>query len=490
MDILKKFDKNLDISENCKLLISNIEIFQKNNEYLKWKILIKKVTKLDDKIIDNRVSKIFLDNFNFSKNSYSKNIISFWNFPKQILYFIVIFFLNFFFKKINNNKKNKFNLLIDNIMSSDQMPRYYRLIEFFEKKNVFIRTTNQQVVLDGYNYYYYPKVLNYNFKINDILLLIKIFFLNIKLILKFKINFFYLSTKILNEYYWYENFFEKFKFKNIIMHQHYFSNNIKNFVFKKKGGINSALIQKNINILNTNGFFYDADLLFTFSKKASINKKKTFSRINSIVETGSFFMENFSNELKDINFKKNNFDTIFDVICIGGNDLFPGNSYYDSYKTYPDDYNLHLEWLKKISIEFPDLKVGFKHHGNNKHLYEENYLKDSNVVMINQKLNSYNLAFSSNFVCSWASTMIIEMTAYNKFCYFLDPGLRNNQFLSEIIDSKTLRIKDYEEFIKKFNDAKKNKFYNFYEPYCVNSENVSKKIYSILKSNIITNEKN
>tara|TARA_B110001454_G_C12632443_1_gene397546 strand:- start:44 stop:841 length:798 start_codon:yes stop_codon:yes gene_type:complete len=264
------------------------------------------------------------------------------------------------------------------------------------------------------------------------------------------------------------------------MHQHYLSNSIKNFVFKKKGGYKTTIIQKNINSCNTNGFFYDADTLFTFSKKAAIDANNTSSKINEIVESGSFFMENFSSNLNKnkINYLDDNLK--FDIICFGGNGLTPGNSYYDAYNQYASDYNQHLDWLKKISLDYPKLKVGFKHHSNNKDSYEENYLNNSNVKILDKNLNSYALGLKSNFICSWASTMVIEMTAYKKYCYFLDPGSRNNQFLSQIINSHNLRIKDYQEFQKKYEEAKSSDFKNNAEPFCVDSAHVSEKIYNNL----------
>ena len=43
--------------------------------------------------------------------------------------------------------------------------------------------------------------------------------------------------------------------------------------------------------------------------------------------------------------------------------------------------------------------------------------------------------------------------------------LRNEQFLSEIRESRNIRIKNYEEFKKKFEEAKQNQFKNYSDPY-------------------------
>ena len=52
--------------------------------------------------------------------------------------------------------------------------------------------------------------------------------------------------------------------------------------------------------------------------------------------------------------------------------------------------------------------------------------------MVNQSLDSYKLADNANFLCSWGSSMIVEMSQFNKPCFFLDPKGRNQQILSQI----------------------------------------------------------
>ena len=481
MNIKLKFNKDFDVSENCKFLINDIKKFQQQNSYIHWKKSIIEITKLDSEIIDNRVLKIFLDNFSFLKNRYTKNILGFSGILKQISRYIILFFFNFFFKKLSNNS-NKYKLLIDNITSADQLDRYESLIKLFGKENVFGITKDKSITLKKIDFKFIPKIFNYKINYFQIFILIKLFFLNSKITFKEKVNFFYLSNKIINEFYWYSNLFKNYNFKNIIMEKHYYSNNIKNHLFKKSGGNYSCLIQKNINILNTNGFVYDADILFSYSEKVNIDRVKTLSNIKKNISVGSFFMENFSKRVSiNINNEISN-ESKYDIVCIGGNELFPKNNFYNSYNSYSDDYLLHLDLLKKISIDLPDLKVGFKHHSNNKFFYEEDYLKNSNVIIIDQKRNSYKVALNSKFICSWASTMIIEMTTFRKFCYFLDPGLRNKQFLDDIKDSEFIRIKNYSEFLEKYEIAKNKNFLNLQDPYCLPSNDVSNKIYQILKT--------
>ena len=74
------------------------------------------------------------------------------------------------------------------------------------------------------------------------------------------------------------------------------------------------------------------------------------------------------------------------------------------------------------------------------------------------------------------------MTVFKKFCYFLDPGLRNKQLLDDIKDSELIRIKNYSEFLEKYEIAKNKNFLNLQDPYCLPSNDVSNKIYQILKT--------
>ena len=80
--------------------------------------------------------------------------------------------------------------------------------------------------------------------------------------------------------------------------------------------------------------------------------------------------------------------------------------------------------------------------------------------------------------------MIVEMSQFNKPCFFLDPKGRNQQILSQIKNSNNIRIKSYQSFKKKFFDAKKKNFKIKNLNYCDDSKNVSNKIYNFLKKNL------
>ena len=99
-----------------------------------------------------------------------------------------------------------------------------------------------------------------------------------------------------------------------------------------------------------------------------------------------------TNNKINLNFNKKKLSKDIDVLYVAGNGLF-NNSYYDVYETHKADYIEHLNWLAKISLKFPKIKVRFKHHSNNYANDENKILKDSNVKFINQLKNSYELCF-------------------------------------------------------------------------------------------------
>ena len=100
-------------------------------------------------------------------------------------------------------------------------------------------------------------------------------------------------------------------------------------------------------------------------------------------------------------------------------------------------------------------------------------MKKHNIEIVKQIENSYVISLQSNFICSWNSTMIVEMKILNPNSFFLDPGYRNDQFLKPLINSNFLRIKNFTQFEKavlKSIKIKKNfkiykKYLNFNKDY-------------------------
>ena len=305
--------------------------------------------------------------------------------------------------------------------------------------------------------------------------------INLKISAKLRINFFYFFLNLIDDFLFFDSLFSKMNFKYVLSHIHYDTNNIKNYLLKKKCNGISMVIQKNINAKNQTGFFYHSDIVLTYGNKVKINEN-TKSYIGKQIPIGSFFMEYYY-YTKPTNTKEG-----YDILCLGGNEHYP-NSANDRSKFHRVDYIEHLNWLINISNEYPNLSIGFMHHANNKNKFEENFLKKSNIKIIEKNKNSYEISFNSKFICSWASSMIIEMQSLKKNSFYLDPKNRNNQFLGDISSSLNIRINSYEDFKNKvenliLKNMKDKQVLNFnLDDFCYVSDNCSEKIYELIVKN-------
>ena len=422
--------------------------------------------------------KSIFNTFEFKSLKFSKKN-SLIYLPYYILIFVIYSFYIFFYKCRKKRNLKKYDLLIDNLESDEEVKLYKDLEVFLDKKKNIFRVTKKELSND--NKIFLPRFKNYNLSFKDFLNLYKILFKSIVISIKFKFNFVYYSIKLIDEVFYYENLFRTVRPKNIIMHQHYLSSNIKNYLFKKYDGKKTCLIQKNINTINKNGFFYDADIFFSIGKYTSNNNKFTKSRIQKNIPIGSIFM---NRSKKDINkFYKKNLKK-YDILCIAGTGLHPGSN-YDTYQSYSHDYIETFNWLIKFKKKFPKLKIALKQRGSANNKFEENLLRKSKIDILNKNNDSYVECMKSKFLCSWCSTMIVEFKYLNTNSYFLDPGLRNDQFMSLLFKSKPLRINDYAEFerlaLKALKMKKKYKLEKKYIGYNSDYNNVIKKVCLHLK---------
>ncbi len=447
MNKANKVFENKDIKKYCKELSNNLLIPEK--EILFY------------------FKKLYFTSFNFKKNSFQKKIFisSLFKFIFINLFFIIIIF--FFKKKIKKHKCKKFDLLIDDVSDLNEVKRYTNLKKYF-KSNIVRTNKNLELKKDSKKIIFRKNFINYNLSYIDLLFLLKMFNKNIIYSFKTNINLFYFFLKFINDYYFYSSFFEDYKFKFIISSRHYVTNNIKNFIAKKNKS-HCCVIQKNIDSQNINGFFLKSDTLFILGNKTKIKNKK-FCNFKKQVPVGSFLMEHFFYKKKIKSIKK------FDILCLGGNEQYPGSE-FDNSPNHSSNYIKHLDWLKKIANDFPDINVGFLHHATNKNNFEKNFFHNSKVLYIPKEANSYDLCNNAKFLCSWASTMIIEFFSLKKKGYYLDPDYLNVQFMTNI--NRNIRINTYHKF-KKFYFEKLNKKTNLTN-YCINSKNTSYRIFRYLK---------
>jgi hypothetical protein len=387
--------------------------------------------------------------------------------------------------QISQKKKNKkFNLIIDNVISSAEMMRWNKLINIFGSENVLCVTSDVNLKQKFPNNHIHQKKLFRDINILD--LLKSIFFefsiglwVVIKASIKVRFNLLSITIRIIHEYLSYKSLIEHNKSKYLIQEKHYGTQPIKNFLFKKLGGIASTSIQKNIIQLDPIYFYMDLDILFSFGESGCERLNDYGGRIDCIKPVGSLFMESLWFE------KKKQIKKKYDIAILGVNMI----NRLDSFDKFQDDYYSLYNWAAKLSIDNPNYNIVLIHHasvGLEQDEYEKNLLKGSNIKILDKNLDSYEAAFSSKFGITYSSTMGYELNAHNLLTLFIDPGHRNS-FLPEknhqYLDR--LRINSYEELnilakkiidYKNFNiDLKKNS-----DDVCLESSNVAYNIHKFL----------
>jgi hypothetical protein len=477
------FDK--DLNKDNYINIQNTlyqinKIFDTKN-FKDWFDKLNKISNIDTDEIVFYTKKNYFQNLNIQKKIKkikSKNC----NFLSFIKY-ICLFFFYYFYIKIKKNysyNTNESFLLIDGIENERDLYLYNQIIEnLYPKKITINKTNNFEIKNNNITQVFFTRYKGYDTSIFPLKKFFNFLFINLFYSLKLRINLFYLFLKFIDDVLYYYTLSKYIKVNYIIDFRHYSSNNIKNFIFKKKN-TQICLIQKNISQLAKSFLFYDTDVLFSFAKDSAISNKKTFSKIKKYVHVGSFFMNSnfYSKQEKNIDFQK--YHKKYDIIYIGGNDICP-NGKWDTYNEYKQIYNTHLDWLKKISNQFPQAKIIVKNHSNNKDTYEKRYFQNSNIYFADKNLNTYELAFESKMILSWGSTMILEFQSVTTKAFFLNPDFKNIQFVGDLNNNDLISIDTYEKLLVKYNSrdaVEKNKNLDF----CLESYKTNQKIVNFLNN--------
>lgn len=390
----------------------------------------------------------------------------------------------FFFIKIKQKVK-KFELIIDYINSQKEMERWEKLLNIFGREKVLCITRELNLKKKFPKYQFYNKKILRGINLFDLFktlaneLLFGIWII-LRVSIKTKVNLFPVTFNILHDYLTFKCLFKLNKAKYIIQEKHYGTEPVKNYLFKKFGGVASTSIQKNI-IANEPIFFYmDLDILFSLGKNSFGTAYEYGGRIDKVHPVGSLFMERgWFDQKRKIKQK-------YDLVILGIN---TSNAIrrLDSFNKFMDDHYSLYRWAAKFSIENPKYKIVSIQHtssGNDKII--EKILLESNVDILDKNINSYEIAFASNCAITYGSTMGYELNAHNKKTLFIDPGFRC-MFLPEkgleYIDN--LRVDTYAKFnimIKDIIENRKvnNLFKDSHEYLCLESSNVSKSIYNKL----------
>ena len=463
-------------------IVSFVKKYLKQNSILQWLFFdLSKILNIPKDILEKRSNQILLNSYEFEKKKFSNN----YNFIKIFYDFFILIILlfgflinSFVYKK---NKIKKFDLICDNIYSDGDLDQHRTFANYFNS-----------VLLIGYNDLYLKnkkinlinikkKFFSYtDFSFKGRILLIVFAFKILLLSLFNKINLFYIFNKLIYDFIKYEKLYSEYNGKYYFNYRFYDTNALQNYIFKKHGGLKTSCFQKNICILSLSCYVY-TDTFFTLGVEQGKICRKLGGEIKDIEPVGSFHMEGkWFKEKKDLSKIPD-----IDILIIGVNVPWPrGCINKDFHNSF---YNKFLPWIKKISIEFPNKKIYYKHHnnfmGDNR---EAKLLLGSKVIRIvdDHSLNgTYGWAYKSKIILSFSSTMIVELLGNNKEAYFIDPNGINTQWYFGIKKLKKFKLntyKDLKKIILRKNRnpkiIKKNRKF-----YCLDSKNTKKNISQFLK---------
>ena len=300
-------------------------------------------------------------------------------------------------------------------------------------------------------------------------------------VLSFK-NYYFIFFEIIYKLLKYDYIFKSIISKSYIQSKFYDTSILKNYLFKINGGKITSCTQKNLLEVGLSSFIF-TDIFFSIGKNTGNLLKKLDGNCKKIYPVGSLYMESdWFKKKKDLkNIQKT------DLLILGINTVLRHHKFHIT-DAFDKNYYKFIEWVAVFSQKFPKLRIVIKHHGNFPYDPKESeIIKKTNIKLQveNNSINgSYANAFQSKVLCSFGSTMIFELLGHNVPGYFIDPSFENQQFFELLPQSKKWRIKNYREFerkiLKVINSKKmeiKNK--NFY---CLNSNEVSKRIAKFLKN--------
>ena len=200
------------------------------------------------------------------------------------------------------------------------------------------------------------------------------------------------------------------------------------------------------------------------------------SRIGESKPVGSLRVENFLNKSS----KKFNYDKEIDILIFGVN-LY--NWLYINNESKKNYYKF-LNYIRILSDNYKDLKIVFKHHPNNiMDSKEVEIMKNSNVIYLDKKINSYSLIKNSKLFLSYSSTLIVETSGLLGKSYFVDPNNNNKVFFNESDNFNKIKLVDFAD-IEKIVDTviyKKENEKRVLNDICLDSKNVSELIVKNLR---------
>ena len=475
-----RHDRSITMDRSCKSLKDFVDCFVEQKSLDGWFRSFEYKLGVPEKII-KQYSKAYLANsFDYyQRREFSANFrIS--ALPKEVFRYLgmLVYFLKN--RQVKRSDSREVDLVIDLIEFDGELSRFSRLIELFgSDRCLAVVPGKQRLKSDDLEILYRPYYLDYRIDAGFIRYALMWMPMHVVTSMRIGVNLFPLVSSIINSYLYNRTLFELVRGRYCLQMKHYQTNAIKNYMFTSVGGgIASATIQKNIHQTGHNGFYFDTDIFFSMGNVTADSAFELGARIDKVDSVGSLNMEKYWFEelgnVRDLNKK-------YQLVYMGGNGLFEG-SVHDSYDSFRDDYLEQFSWLVRLAEERSGWIIGIKHHSN--HVVdkeEQEIIINSNVSYLDPLKNSYQMAFQSCCIATFASTMALEMIAHGVPALFLDPMNRNKQFVPDGGTYRMWKAVSYEEFrgkVESFVDKENNYMTEKFDDLCLDSRDVSSRIYN------------
>ncbi|MGC6497200.1 MAG: hypothetical protein ACON4I_04755 [Candidatus Puniceispirillaceae bacterium] len=367
-------------------------------------------------------------------------------------------------------------MLIDGIQSKAELERWIALKAALSDDIAFLTKANN-IAVHGFNIVGWKPPFGYKIDGHFLMVCRVCFFSFVPFLIlsfKYKINFFNLFLRAINDFLYYRSVFTKIKSRYLLQDRNLGSTNaIRNFLFKCSGGIASCCVQKNIWQCSGTALYTDVDILFSIGRRTGELLSSFDSRVEKVYAVGSMSMQNALLGRECAVSERE----VLDVLFVGS------NTSTDLRRDWSANYEA-IDWLVQIANECPHLKVGIKHHKNSiPDLNEVKITKGSRVTYIDPDMNTYAQALDSRIVVSYASTLIYELIGIGKDAYFLDPK-GDNTFINPFVSNNYIieDVKTLKEHLA--GDAKNNARYLAWgqtAEYCIPSLDVVRGITAVIK---------
>tara|TARA_Y100000768_G_scaffold117426_1_gene86741 strand:+ start:3213 stop:4664 length:1452 start_codon:yes stop_codon:yes gene_type:complete len=394
-------------------------------------------------------------------------------------YIIFISTLAIFSKKIKKNPSTKkFDLLVDDIQHMNEIDRWNYLQEKFGRdKTIFIARSKEVKNDKDRNIFHLIPTKGYDrdyLHKNVITLLFRDLFYLTRKSFQLKINLVHLHSFFVNDFIYYSTLFQMNKAKYMIQDRNLGRTNaLKNYLFKKFGGIASSCIQKNIVQHNEYALFYDTDIFFTYGNRTADDILDLGARIDKIIPVGSFAMESSHKNRARYSNQSEAQEDVIDVLYIGINAV-------TSKKTNWDGYYESIKWLANLYKNEKTLNIAIKHHPSwVSDARELSITKNTHIKYIKETDDSYQVASQARVIITYGSSMGYELLGQGKNVFFIDPD-EKNPFINKFVYRDKKVINNYEQF--EFLIRSKDKLHNNTkrDDYCNSEEHTSSRIHESL----------